>query len=81
MVFLNYLAAAMKIHVSNSCAQLLLQAGGFELEKRGTIQVKVCLSTHQYSTLYTILFVYDRAKTQWLHGGLMVPIVQNKENT
>ena len=34
---------AMKIHVSNSCAQLLLQAGGFDLEKRGTIQVKVTM--------------------------------------
>ena len=40
------LYVAMKIHVSNSCAQLLLQAGGFELEKRGTIQVKVDFTTN-----------------------------------
>lgn len=70
----------MKIHVSNSCAQLLLQAGGFELDKRGTIQVKV-------SFIYTLIhvelhcFVYDRVKTLWLLGGLMVLTVQNKENT
>ena len=54
MACLHYLAAAMKIHVSNSCAQLLLQAGGFELEKRGTIQVKVCRSSYIHINACTV---------------------------
>jgi len=60
----------MKIHVSNSCAQLLLQAGGFELEKRGTIQVKVDFTTVFYTG--NVLCYYIQGKdpmvTWWLNG-------------
>lgn len=32
---------ALKIHVSQSTADILFQAGSFELEERGEIQMKV----------------------------------------
>jgi len=56
----------MKIHVSNSCAQLLLQAGGFELEKRGTIQVKVSCKI-----MLLILYFYECTTGQRSNGYMV----------
>ena len=33
----------MKIHVSENTKQYLDEVGGFRLEKRGSIEIKVCL--------------------------------------
>ena len=54
--------AAMKIQVSDSTAQLLRTVGGFTMECRGTIQVKVRMQVIPYcAELQALLPTYDWA--------------------
>jgi len=61
----------MKIHISNSCAQLLIQAGGFDLEKRGVVQVKVTEKSLAKSQIFYIFNFKgkDPMVTYWLNGS------------
>ena len=53
-----YLSAAMKIQASDSSAQLLRKVGGFTLDCRGTVQVKVRTSA-QLHKMYIHLFAVE----------------------
>ena len=54
----NFFCAALRIHVSESCRDILEKLGGFQLTFRGQINMKVSFS---YSTpLYKIVAIYFR---------------------
>lgn len=61
----------MKIHVSENTKLLLDQIGGFRLEKRGTIEIKVKLLLFLYVILecLSILTTGFREKELWKRSG------------
>ena len=67
------LSTAMHIQCSSSTYELLCKLGGFQLESRGTIEVKVWLMYILLSCidifLMTAFLLCDREKVQWRHGG------------
>ena len=52
-ITVNFFPIAMHIQCSNATYQLLCKLGGFELESRGIIEVKVC--TYMYSVTILVL--------------------------
>lgn len=60
----------MKIHVSETTKELLDQYGGFSLERRGTIEIKVCLIKKLILILTWIN--YHREKVKWILFGYWV---------
>lgn len=66
---------AMKVHVSENTKILLDEFGGFILEKRGNIEIKVeklssLATTEQRLTSFSIS--HSRAKAAWTRSGLSV---------
>lgn len=65
----------MKVHVSENTKTLLDEFGGFILEKRGNIEIKVgklsCLATSK-QRLTSFSISHSRVKAAWTRTGLSV---------
>lgn len=75
LYWINLLCAALKIHISQCTADILVQAGSFELEERGEIEMKVMFGNSRYFGMFLffklkrltcvclcLFYVHDRVK-------------------
>lgn len=58
----------MKIHISETTKEILDEIGGFKLEKRGEIEIKVRIFDSNFTQIY-FSYHFDRAKEPWKHSG------------
>lgn len=83
----EYFLSALKIHVSQSTAEILMKIGSYELEERGDTELKVyCLTLfkhlwvriHEFQGIYIGVFTKGKGlqKTFWLNSkeGLTFPL-------
>lgn len=59
---LSLVVAAMKIHCSEQCKQILERLGGYQMEARGKVPMKVRLKKNYCNTLVNHLLVHYKMK-------------------
>lgn len=61
-----YIAVALRIHVSNETHSRLNEVGGFYMEERGQVQIKVSISQ-----IFQLVCLFSRVKNLYIYSTLL----------